>query len=188
MDKDKARRMALQRRSEIPMEKRIVYEKEIARRLMAEPAYQKADAVLSYMSFRSEVSTEGINRQILEDGKRLYLPKTFPARREMVFYRVEEIEELSSGYQGIREPEETEDSWRGDAGTLMVMPGVAFDDAGNRIGYGGGYYDRFLQSYNDRMSGCIMLAFETQRISSIDRESFDFPADKILTERRCFCR
>ena len=89
---------------------------------------------------RSEVETTEINRKIRESGKALYLPKTYADRKEMAFYRVYSDADLIPGYQGILEPQEKEPfteklvSLKPEK-VLMLMPGAAFDDKGNRIGY-----------------------------------------------------
>ena len=132
------------------------------------------------MLFRS-----GINERALRDGKRLYLPKTYPDRREMIFYRIRDLDDTSSGYQGIREPREQE-PWNPQAqgagpAVLMLMPGAAYDRRGSRIGYGGGYYDRFLGSCGNSVSYKVMLAFAGQQVTEIPVEVCDIPPDRIIT-------
>lgn len=182
MEKKVARRLAMQKRDEIPDAVRIRLEESICHKIVDSPWYKKAQAVLSYVSFRSEVSTEQIHKRILEDGKKLYLPKTCPETREIVFYQVEDLHRLIPGYQGILEPDDSLAAWTGEECTLMIMPGVAFDSAGSRIGYGGGYYDRFLAQYAENIAHSMMLAFEVQRISRIDNEIFDWSPDEVVTE------
>jgi 5,10-methenyltetrahydrofolate synthetase len=183
MDKKKARKLAMERRNQLSAMERAAGEKKIAEQILHSPYYEQAESVLSYMSFRSEVSTAYIHKQILSDKKRLYLPKTYTDRQEMVFYPVTDKNELVSGYQGILEPAEGLPRWVGKTHTLMLMPGVAFDDAGNRVGYGGGYYDRFLANYRKQIFHCTMLAFAIQYIPVIDAECCDWKPDDIVTER-----
>lgn len=182
MDKKEARKLALERRNSVSGTARLEMETKITEQIIRSPYYKQAQAVLSYAAFRSEVSTAQIHEKILADGKKLYLPKTYVKNHEMVFFRTENLNELVSGYQGILEPEETWPGWEGSGKTLMIMPGVAFDNAGNRVGYGGGYYDRFLMKYRDRIFHSMLLAFEIQRIPEIKAENFDLPADEIVTE------
>ena len=146
--------------------------------------YKSADIVLSYASFRSEVITDSINQRIIDDGKELFLPKTYKESGEMIFYEVSSLDSLKSGYMGIREPA-PDDSFRfspSDNNILIIMPGVAYDDEGNRLGYGGGYYDRFLSSYPDLISHTIMLAFSEQFVELIPTENTDIKPSMIISE------
>ena len=107
----------------------------------------------------------------------------------MAFYRVYSDADLIPGYQGILEPQEKEPfteklvSLKPEK-VLMLMPGAAFDDKGNRIGYGGGYYDRFLSQMGGYIGNCCMLAFEMQWVKEIEAEACDIRVNRILTDRR----
>ncbi len=184
-EKKELRKLALWQRDAVPQQIRAVWSQEIQDKVRESLWYREADIVLSYSSFRSEVKTDQINKWVLEDKKRLYLPKTYPCRHEMAYYRVEDLSCMESGYQGIQEPLEGIPWNPGerdmDATVLMLMPGAAFDQHGNRIGYGGGYYDRYLGSYGDGISHKIMLAFTIQQVSDIPVEECDIPPDQIIT-------
>ena len=103
----------------------------------------------------------------------------------MIFYQVEDLSCTEPGYQGIWEPLETTPWNPGEQNqeitVLMIMPGAAFDQFRNRIGYGGGYYDRYLGSYGDSISYKVMLAFAIQQVPEIPAEECDIPADQIIT-------
>lgn len=182
MQKEDARIYGLRGRSEMPEESRRSGEREIIQHIVESPWYQSVEAVLSYASFRSEVSTDKIHDIILREKKALYLPKTFPDRHEIVFFRTEDIRQLLPGYQGISEPEESWPVWEGTEKTLMLMPGAAFDSSGGRVGYGGGYYDHFLADNRNRIAQCMMLAFEAQRVPVIERDKWDQMPDGVVTE------
>lgn len=182
MRKEEARAYGLTKRSKISGESRKIKEEEIIQRIVKSRWYQKAEAVLSYASFRSEVSTGKINDIILKDKKALYLPKTFPNRQEIVFFRTEDVRQLLSGYQGILEPRDSWPVWEEAERAVMLMPGAAFDSSGVRVGYGGGYYDRFLADNRNRDMYCVMLAFEAQRVSGIEKEKWDRIPDGVVTE------
>ncbi len=184
-DKKELRRLALQWRDGIPEADRAEWSQQIQELVITSRWYKEAEIILSYASFRSEVVTDGINERALRDGKRLYLPKTYPDRREMIFYRIRDLDDTSSGYQGIREPREQEpwnpqEQGAGPA-VLMLMPGAAYDRRGSRIGYGGGYYDRFLGSFGNSVSYKVMLAFAGQQVTEIPVEVCDIPPDRIIT-------
>lgn len=182
-DKRILRRLARHSRDDIPQDIRDGWSLEIQDRIRQFRWYQEAQIILSYVSFRSEVDTGKINQWILEDGKRLYLPRTYGDRHEMIYYRVRDLSLLQPGYQGIREPQEGEGFplQTGEMETLMLMPGLAFDGRGNRIGYGGGYYDRYLMQHGDRISHTVMLAFDRQRVPEIAVEECDIRPDRIIT-------
>ena len=202
MTKKEMRKKMLTLRDSLSEKERREKSRVIAKRLFTLEEFQKAEVVLSYQSFRSEVETTEMNQKIRESGKSLYLPKTYADRKEMAFYRVYSDADLIPGYQGILEPQEKEPfteklvSLKPEK-VLMLMPGAAFDDKGNRIGYGGGYYDRYLESHPQlhtlalalsQMGGYIgnrfMLAFEMQRVKEVEAEACDIRANRILTDRR----
>ncbi len=98
----------------------------------------------------------------------------------MIFYRVHHLEELEEGYQGIPEPPATEAFVKGRGDVLMLMPGVAFDRKGSRMGYGGGYYDRYLWERVSEIGHTILLAYACQAWEDIPVEGFDCPPDLII--------
>ncbi len=185
MDKDILRRQVIEIRDQIQAEDRKRWSLEIEDKLWVSDYYKRASIVLSYASFRSEVSTDHINNHILEDGKRLYLPKTYHMEHRMRFFEVEDMANLACGYQHIREPMESstpfeEDGIDGEY-VLMLMPGVAYDSKGYRIGYGGGYYDRYLDLYGDQIHTTCMLAYQVQKTDNIEVSNFDIKPKHILT-------
>ncbi len=181
MDKQELRKQALKKRDSLDFSMREKWSKEIQKKVRASVEYREAKIVLSYASFRSEVDTNWINQRILEDEKELYLPKTYGSKKEMVFYPVKELSSLEKGYQGILEPKETTPLLSTDKKVLILMPGVAFDKTGNRIGYGGGYYDRYLAKYPQYHT--MLLAFLGQQTQeNIPAEDCDRKPDRIITE------
>ncbi len=190
--KQEVRKQALMTRDALSAEFREVQSAKIVERILQDDRYRKAKIILSYVAFRSEVETEELNRQVLVDGKQLYLPKTYVDKKEMRFFQVKDLTKLEAGYQGIREPQETEEltllfesSNMEKEDVFMIMPGVAFDEAGNRMGYGGGYYDRYLTQYGSRMISAL-LAFEEQKVEEIPTESCDVQPEIIVTQERMY--
>lgn len=187
MEKKDVRWQILQTRDRLSGEERQKCSDIVADKLWQWKSFREADCVLSYASFRSEVDTDRINKRILQEGRALYLPKTYPEEHRMVFYRVQQMEELVCGYQGIREPQGGPALFDANGedvtGTIwMLMPGAAFDKDRNRIGYGGGYYDRYLAQYGENISCTCMLAFEMQQVEKIEADWCDIRPDRILTE------
>ncbi len=186
MEKGDYRKASLKRRDaltkeEIESKSRIIFEK-----LMAMEDYRNADNILIYASMRSEVITDDIILDALANGKKVFCPKVTEADRGLMeFVRIMTLEDLISGYFGIREPEIGEDSeiatilrnapedaldgpeasveeYKGlvPQKTLVIVPGAAFDRENNRIGYGKGFYDRYLMDNPEYKT--IALAFSCQ--------------------------
>ncbi len=189
MDKKELRCRMIAQRDHMTVQERDVKSRQILEALWEWDAFRKANVILSYCSFRTEVDTTEINRRILKEGKGLFLPKTYPKEREMKFYSVSNLSDLVSGYQGILEPCRGEISFEScdfgrKEGIIMLMPGVACDGEGNRLGYGGGYYDRYLAKYEKRIETTCMLAFDTQYTEMIETELNDIRPKRIISNRR----
>lgn len=217
--KGELRKTALALRDRLSPEKRYEKSLQIVEHIRAHRAYQEAAALLVYASFRSEVETFSLMEQAFADGKAVFAPKVLG--REMEFYRIRSLAELSPGCMGIPEPEPdleksypvwkneqeaaclTEEQMRVGAGaredadgkkpaqargshTLLCMPGVAFDRAGHRIGYGGGYYDRYLKKEGKEPLTTMALAFSCQLFDEIPTEPHDMRPACIVTEREAF--
>lgn len=186
--KSEARKRALHARDSLPAAYRAEQSRRIVKRVLESELYQRAHVILSYCSFRSEVETACLNEEILRHGKRLYLPKTYCGEKCIRFYEVKEMGSLEKGYQGILEPDDKNSrelhlakSGVAAGRILMVMPGAAFDAAGYRMGYGGGYYDRYLSRYGTFLTS-LLIAFEEQRASLLYAEEHDVRPDFILTQ------
>ncbi len=157
----------------------------IARLVMGHPAYRSAECLLCYAGYKSEADTFFLMGQALKDGKKVYCPKVVeaaPAKRQMEFYRILSLEELEPGYHGIPEPPESGDRLFAEDGKtgLMILPGSVFDKNGNRIGYGGGYYDRYL----GRHTGMVRMGicFDFQVAETVPAERYDWKMDLVMTE------
>jgi len=151
----------------------------ICERLFSLEEYRKASVIYAYMDCKNEVETGDIIRHALKTGKKVAMPKVLGERIQFFYIRSLE-EDLEDGYFGIREPKEEHPACTEDA--LLVMPGVAFDEGCHRVGYGGGFYDRFLQE-NPKLT-TVALAFEFQVQKEVPFENFDIRPGKIITEKR----
>lgn len=137
-------------------------------------AYASAPLVLAYLSYRDEVDTIELAREILATGRRLAVPRCAPARHEMTFFEITSFDDVSAGYKGILEPAGhiTNPLSPADAdltASVCLVPALAFDRKGFRLGYGGGYYDRFLAGFSG-------LSIGLARASQISGE--DLPIDR----------
>lgn len=162
----------------------------IVRRLLDCACYQQAKKLLCYVSYKSEVRTIWLLKQALSDGKQVYCPKV--QGRDMDFYRIEDVKELAAGYRGILEPAATiERCFLPEAENnrvLMIIPGAVFDAHYHRIGYGGGYYDRYLARCEKKLvTACLYkaaLAYELQLVAQLPVQAHDKQVDQIVTEAR----
>ncbi len=152
---------------------------EVLRRFLSLSEYREADVIYAYMDCKHEVETRDLIRKAWSEGKRVAVPRVLGER--MRFYYISSFEEdLEDGYFGIREPREKDPAEEENA--LLLMPGVAFDEERHRVGYGGGFYDRFLEEHPGLVT--VALAFEFQIRKQVPFEPFDIRPGKIVTERR----
>ncbi len=185
MDKPRWRAQALERRRMLATAKRVLLSADILGRLFALPEMAAAHWVHFYVSTGSEVETRGMIAHALMQKKRVTVPRVDVAGGRLELFEIEStVRDLVPGFHGILEP-------RGDgrapvAATqmeLLVVPGVAYDAAGNRIGRGGGYYDRLLMELRDRVP-IVAPAFECQIVERLPAEDHDQPVEIIVTEKR----
>ena len=155
---------------------------EIVARLMRIEEIRKAATLMVYLSFGSEVRTDDLIRWCWEEGKRIVVPFCHVESRELTACRIDGFDELKTGHYGIRAPKEgLLRPVDGREIEVILVPAVAFDRRGYRIGYGGGYYDRFLPRTPQAVK--IGVAFASQIIEEIPVDGHDLPVDLIVTER-----
>ncbi len=198
-EKRRVRRETLTARKNLTAGGRAEACRQIELYLTQQQAYKQADWVLCYVSYREEVKTGPFLERAFADGKRVYVPKVLsglnapaPGRGPAVmdFYEIRSLSQLRPGFRGILEPEEGRPRFDPDADLhtkgLMVLPGAAFDTHGGRIGYGGGYYDRYL----DRLQAagkrrlCVLagICFSCQLTEQVPRAAYDETVDLVITE------
>ena len=141
----------------------------------ASKAYRQAKSIYGYLPYNQEVRTVPMLEQALRDGKRVAVPKCYGD--EMRFIWMEDLSKVEKGYAGIPEPVE-DGPVADDETALVLMPGLAFDPEGRRIGYGGGFYDRFLAKEPDHPTLALCYAF--QMLPKLETEEFDIPVDCVL--------
>ena len=138
-------------------------------------AYKNAKTIYGYLPYNQEVRTVPMLERALRDGKRVAVPKVYGD--EMRFIYMTDLTQVEVGYAGIPEPIADEPVAE-DPTALVLMPGLAFDKAGHRIGYGGGFYDRFLAAEPDHPTVALCYAF--QMLPKLETEEFDIPVDCVL--------
>ncbi len=179
------RREILARRDALPPEDRRKRSASIAEALFALPEYKSAGTVLFYVSFRSEVSTRRMIEQAISHGKKVLAPKVEHHRRELRLFEIKDLStDLEAGYMNIYEPVEKRTREASpEEPDLVVMPGVGFDEKGNRLGYGGGYYDRLAVKLRPGV-WLVAPAFEEQVVGDVPSLPHDRKTDIIITEKR----
>lgn len=175
MDKRTLRRQIAAQKSAMTEEEITAASAELARQLFAHPLYRRASAIYGYLSYNQEVRTLPILQQAQADGKRVAVPKVFGARMEFLW--LDDLTQVAAGYHGIPEP--VADAPVADcADALVLMPGLAFDRTGRRVGYGGGFYDRFLAQ--EPAHPTLALCYAFQMLDEIETEAHDLPVDVVL--------
>lgn len=171
-----------QLRREIRALKRAMTEEEIARKsetlaqkLFAHPLYQSARCIYGYLPYNQEVRTTPMLEKALSDGKRVAVPKVYGDT--MRFLYLTDLSQVEKGYCGIPEPVLDEPVAR-EEDALVLMPGLAFDAGGGRMGYGGGFYDRFLEEEPGHPT--IALCYDFQIVSAVPAEEHDRPVDAVI--------
>ena len=145
--------------------------------------YYDAKIVLLYWSVDSEVSTHKMIDKVLSDGKRLALPKCIDSNGNMLFYFVRSYDDIIDGMYGIKEPVENELYTNSDEPTLCIVPGLCYTRDGYRLGYGKGYYDRFLEKFSGATVG---LCYDECLVESLPIDEYDKKVDFIITNKRIY--
>jgi len=189
MTRQEIRRMIRQAREDLGAAGRRVRDERIRERLYADPAWKAAGILITYLSWEYETDTWMIIRDAMAEGKTVYAPRiTDRQAGRMEFYLLEEELRTASGSYGIPEPVGDrllpEDC--ADQHTLFLMPGVAFSENRDRIGYGGGFYDRYLERRTDLMNR-VALCYDCQVTDAVTKVPLlptDIRPDRIITETR----
>lgn len=138
-------------------------------------AYQKAKSIYGYLPYNQEVRTVPMLERAIRDGKRVAVPKCYGD--EMRFIWMDDLSKVEKGYAGIPEPI-ADGPVADDETALVLMPGLAFDPQGRRVGYGGGFYDRFLAKEPEHPT--LALCYDFQMLPELETEEFDIPVDCVL--------
>ena len=154
----------------------------IKEKLFDRQEFKSAKTVLIYIDFRNEVQTQAVIKEMLKGSKRVIVPITGEKRLYLSELRDFE-EELTKNRYGILEPQDKYQRLvKVEKLDLIIAPGVGFDEAGNRIGYGGGYYDRLLASIPE--VPVLALSFSEQIVDKIKTSAYDQQVDKVITDKR----
>lgn len=157
----------------------------VADRIIGHQWFYQADHLLVFVSYGSEIDTSEIIHEALQKGKKVYVPRV--EGDVMEFYRIGSMEELVAGYKGILEPDGTSERYEEEKRllnkerVLMIIPGAAFDPLRNRIGYGKGFYDKYLSDKKELQIYTIGIGFACQVVSEIPAEETDIKPYQVIT-------
>lgn len=181
-EKNLIRKQMKQLRADMTRTERFEKSMQIFEQLITVPEFKRADRIYTYVSMDNEIDTIMFIDYSLSLEKRVFVPRV--SGKDMEFYEISDISELNPGYMGIYEPDingkEPDYSRTG----FMCMPGLAFDKSYNRIGYGGGFYDRYLSVENKLYKAA--LAYEAQLLENIPAQDGDVRPDMIVTEESIY--
>ena len=175
MDKKELRRQIREQKRAMTEAEIIEKSEKLGALFAASSLYQNAKTIYGYLPYNQEVRTIPMLEQALRDGKVVAVPKVIGD--EMVFIRMDDLTQVEKGYAGIPEPIANGPA-ADDPHALVLMPGLAFDPQGHRIGYGGGFYDRFLASEPEHPT--LALCYDFQMLPHVETEEFDIPVDCVL--------
>ncbi|MCH3968150.1 MAG: 5-formyltetrahydrofolate cyclo-ligase [Atopobiaceae bacterium] len=185
--KAQLRRRYRQLRSAIPPDDRALADEAIAARVVASPAFERADLLLTYLSFGAEVETRGIIERSWADGKTVAIPRCVVHTRLMTWHRIDTFDGLSKSSLGVEEPADDEATLVDPASdglvALALVPGLAFDAHGFRLGYGGGFYDTFLAGFDGVSMGLcreVQLVDDLAALGVVDVH--DLPVSLVVTD------
>ena len=170
-------------RDELDHEISIENSREAAENVVNSDIFAKAENIMVFSSFRSEIGTIDIINAIFANKKKLFMPLSMMETREIVCCCISSLEDLELGNYGILEPKK-KSIFIGDSKELdlIIVPGAAFDMNGHRIGYGAGYYDRLL-GRPDMKADNIGLCFDMQIVPSVPNSIHDISLDYLVTEK-----
>lgn len=176
-EKQEIRKRCRALRNAMTGEERERASRQMAEAVLASEAYQKAPVILAYIDAKNEISPAAILEDAWRQNKTVAVPRVHG--KTMDFYQIQSFEDLEPGAFGIREPRESCPLVEISRG-LMLAPGVAFDGIGRRVGYGGGFYDRYL-AFHPQLT-VWGLAFSCQVLPQVPAEETDRRMDQVVTE------
>lgn len=175
MDKKTLRREIREKKRAMTEADMVRRSEKLAEQFFACDAYQNARTVYGYLPYNQEVRTVPILERALRDGKQVAVPKVYGD--DMKFILMDDLSGTEKSAMGIPEPV-SDGPVAEDKTALVLMPGVAFTRNGDRMGYGGGFYDRFLAQEPNHPT--VALCYDFQIVESLPTEEFDIPVDLVL--------
>ena len=165
------------------LENRGLLSEKIAKEFLSTDLYKNSEVILLYYSTGSEVGTQRIFYKALKDKKKTAFPVCLDTNGEMEFYYVSDAAQLRQGMYGIMAPKCDCKEFTNCDNAVCIVPGLSFDKRGYRLGYGKGYYDRFLEKFNGVSIG---LCFDAMLEESLPIDKFDKKVDYLITDKKIY--
>ncbi|GAA0108742.1 MULTISPECIES: 5-formyltetrahydrofolate cyclo-ligase [Clostridium] len=182
-EKKVLRNKILEIRDSLNNNEKELIDNKIFNELINTDLYKRSINIFIYISFSNEINTRNIIEKAFKDKKNVFIPKVYKDDKLMKAIKLNSIDELKKNSMGILEPIDDSNYIEKENIDLIVVPGVVFDKECNRIGYGGGYYDRYLKDIKSKKNK-IALAYDLQIVDKIESEVHDIKVDYIITNTR----
>lgn len=179
--KKELRENMIRKRDTLSDETRKEFSRVITNCVLGQEEVKQAEGIFCFVGFGSEPDTQPLIEQLLADGKRVYIPHTHKGDPVMRLARIRSLDELEVGHFGILSVKEDHKDWgtRTDV-DVVIVPGVLFDKKGYRIGYGAGFYDRFLEGEGGPYK--LAIGYSMQVVESVPANEYDVPVDAFVSE------
>ena len=175
MDKKELRSQIREKKRAMTPEQIDTASRKLGELFLASRAYREAKTIYGYLPYNQEVRTIPMLEQALRDGKKVAVPKVYGDHMKFIY--MTDLSAVSKGYAGIPEPV-ADGPVAEDKTALVLMPGMAFTEKGDRMGYGGGFYDKFLEQEPEHPT--LALCYDFQMVKFIPTEAYDIPVDTVL--------
>lgn len=185
VEKSDLRRHCLAKRQQLSKEQKRDASEKITAKLLAQPAVKRAKQVLCYLPTKGEVDTTNLLSALWQMDKQVYLPRCLDRVGNMEFYKVDDFSQVQTGMYGIKEPAGSCPMLQPVDGLICILPGVGFTKTGDRLGYGKGYYDRFLSKIRAITIG---ICYNQCIVAQIPRDEYDRTMDLVITQHATYPR
>lgn len=177
----------LSKRRNMDKDRKKELDDSVCQKILESNTFKNGEIVLSYMPKTEEIDIRPVLEEALRQGKRVAFPLCDPTRREMSFHFVDSLDMLKPGHFGLLEPDENYEKYdcSSKQNAICIIPGIVFDKKGYRIGYGGGYYDRYLSKFKGMKLGIV---YYDSIINMVPRSKFDFSVDVLISERGIYAK
>ncbi|WP_426350889.1 5-formyltetrahydrofolate cyclo-ligase [Alloiococcus sp. CFN-8] len=179
--KKEIRKSIIEKRDKLSVIEKNSYDDKIFTKVKNLKAYKEATVIFTFISFGSEVDTLRLIDNALREGKAVAVPWINKEKKLMEAKVIRNLEDMHPGHYGILEPSPDAETLKPQEIDLIITPGVAFDSLGGRIGYGGGYYDKFLAEVKNNVPK-VALSYELQKVEKLPLEPFDMKVTALITE------
>ena len=186
MNKNNLRNKFMIRRENLSNDKVECNSQQIISKFLGSDFYKDNNMIFIYVSYKNEVQTHDLIKKMINDNKEVYVPHPDPETKEMEAVLIRDFNDLTEGAYGILEPIDSKSRIEPSLLDVIIVPGLVFSLKGFRIGYGGGFYDRFLERANQSKSAPLKVSFAYNEfiIDEVPTNQYDLPVDFIITENK----